>query len=119
MEDNERAEGEPEEKITRKRPGGLAGARRRIARGAPSVANAIVTHAKKGSAAHARLFLETSGLLRGGLGRAARKKAQKSLEAILMEQWERDRIAREPSQNEESRNEEGRNEQPKGGNCGV
>ena len=69
-----------------------AEARRRVAEALPEVISTLATRAKDGDAASLKLFLEVSGVLKGGLAPAARERREKTLEEILFEQWERDKL---------------------------
>ena len=72
-------------------------ARARFAEAMPEIAETLLTQAKGGSVAHMKLLIELSGLNKGDVVPRATKKRGKSLQAILEEEWqkEKDEIAAE------------------------
>ncbi len=70
----------------------MAEARRVIANALPDVAQALATHSKEGSVAHLRLFMEVSGLLKGGLQIKTKVQREKTVEELLDEEWARQKV---------------------------
>jgi hypothetical protein len=70
-------------------------ARARFAEALPEISERLVREAKKGSVAHLKLLVQLTGLdQKQDVVPRKQKKPGKSLEVILMEQWERDAAAR-------------------------
>ena len=72
-------------------------ARARFAEALPEIAETLLKQAKDGSVPHMKLLIELSGLNKGDVVPRATKKRGKSLQAILEEEWqkEKDEIAAE------------------------
>ncbi len=72
-------------------------ARARFAEALPEIAETLLTQAKGGSVPHMKLLIELSGLNKGDVVPRAMKPRGKSLQAILEEEWqkEKDEIAAE------------------------
>ena len=64
-------------------------ARRELALELPAVVRALAEQAKTGSVTHLKLFLELSGVLKGGLTVPEKKVRERTLEEILVQQWKR------------------------------
>lgn len=69
----------------------LGESRREAARMLPEVVRALAREAASGSVPHTKLFLELTGVLKSGLGAAEKVKKERTLEEILVEQWEREK----------------------------
>ncbi len=68
-----------------------AQARREVALALPGVVRALAREALTGSVTHLKLFLELSGALKGGLAAPEKVVRERTLEEILVEQWELDK----------------------------
>ena len=69
----------------------VAEARREVALKLPEVVRALAEQSIAGSVTHVKLFLELSGVLKGGLTVPEKKVRERTLEEILVQQWEEDK----------------------------
>lgn len=79
------------QRAAERRKRGVRQARREVARLLPEVIRALGTKAADGSVAHVKLFLELSGVLKGGLAKQAKVARARTLEEVLVEQWDREK----------------------------
>ena len=73
-------------------------AKREIARTLPTVVRTLAEESIEGSVTHLKLYLELSGVLKGGLTVPEKPVRERTLEEILNEQWEQDKTAEAAAQ---------------------
>ena len=95
----------------KKRPGmrkAITEARHEVAWHLPQVVQALANEALKGSVTHLKLFLELSGLLKGGLAAPEKQVRERTLEEIIVGNWEEEKaiVAAEQAERNRARAEE-------------
>ena len=65
-------------------------ARKELMEAIPRVMDALIAEARRGSVQHIKLVLQLMGLEEGGLASKDMRPKEKTLEEILMEQWEKE-----------------------------
>ena len=91
---------------TRKKVGmrqAVTEARREVALALPAIVRALAEQALTGSATHLKLFLELSGALKGGLAAPEKVVRERTLEEVIVEQWEQDKAIAATQQAERNR----------------
>ena len=83
----------------------IAEARREIATTLPLVVRTLAKESIGGSVHHLKLYLELSGVLKGGLTAPEKQVRERTLEEILVERWEQDKAqaAAEEAEKQQSR----------------
>ena len=74
--------------------------RARFAEALPEVTATLLREAKQGSVAHLKLLVQISGIDKGEIKPAGRKRKGKGLEQLLKEAWERQGSAGQPEEPE-------------------
>ncbi len=72
----------------------VAEARREVAQSLPLVVRTLAREAVEGSVTHLKLFLELSGVLKGGLAAPEKAVREPTLYEVLQEKWEQDAALR-------------------------
>ena len=80
-----------------------AQARREVALALPGVVHALAAQALTGSVTHLKLFLELSGSLKSGLAAPEKTVRERTLEEVIVEQWEQDKATAALQQAERNR----------------
>lgn len=92
----------PEQAVPARKKTGMrqavAEARREVAASLPGVVRELARQALEGSVNHLKLYLELSGVLKGGLAAPARQAREQTLEEFLNERWAQDKAIDEADQ---------------------
>ncbi len=81
----------------------VAQARREIALTLPAVVRTLAQQSVEGSVTHLKLYLELSGVLKGGLAAPPKIAREKTLEEVLIEKWAQDKAYEEADRAERDR----------------
>ena len=82
----------------------VAEARREVALTLPEVVRTLAQQSIEGSVTHLKLYLELSGVLKGGLAAKEKQVREKTLEEVLMEKWAHDEAMEASDRAERDRN---------------